>query len=302
MFIVNSIVHLNSLLSKVSPKLTSVTVTLGSYRFIDSSIFSRSTAIIIGVKFSNKERLGGSALHQVHNIIDSDVPENLKTKELMVLDLGALVAGAKLRGEFEERLTREFEAVGFYISDHPLNQFKDIFSDYKIIDFNKFKSENKIKVGSVAATLLKIQERKTFKGNTYAVIKLTDLTGVFELFIFSDLLELNRNILVEGNSLLMTLNKNLIEDENRFKRINVKKIVSLKDLYNKPISEIEFKITKKDHIKEISELIKNKGDTDVKIKFNNGTEELVFKLKNKRFVDRKLINIIKNQDILTTIY
>jgi len=37
-------------------------------------------------------------------IISGDVPENLKQKKLMVLDLGALIAGAKFRGEFEERL------------------------------------------------------------------------------------------------------------------------------------------------------------------------------------------------------
>src|SRR5690554_3405112 len=39
-----------------------------------------------------------------HRIIDGDVPENLKNKNLFSLDMGALIAGAKYKGEFEERL------------------------------------------------------------------------------------------------------------------------------------------------------------------------------------------------------
>ena len=39
-----------------------------------------------------------------HRIIDGDVPENLKSKQIFSLDMGALIAGAKFKGEFEDRL------------------------------------------------------------------------------------------------------------------------------------------------------------------------------------------------------
>ncbi|MDY3979420.1 MAG: ATP-dependent chaperone ClpB [Tidjanibacter sp.] len=39
-----------------------------------------------------------------HRIVDGDVPENLKSKQIFSLDMGALIAGAKYQGEFEERL------------------------------------------------------------------------------------------------------------------------------------------------------------------------------------------------------
>ena len=39
-----------------------------------------------------------------HRIIDGDVPDNLRSKQIFSLDMGALIAGAKYKGEFEERL------------------------------------------------------------------------------------------------------------------------------------------------------------------------------------------------------
>ena len=46
-----------------------------------------------------------------HRIVEGDVPENLKSKQIYSLDMGALVAGAKYKGEFEERLKSVIKEV-----------------------------------------------------------------------------------------------------------------------------------------------------------------------------------------------
>ena len=49
-----------------------------------------------------------------HRIIRGDVPEDIKSKIIYSLDMGALIAGAKYKGEFEERLKSVVnEVIGF---------------------------------------------------------------------------------------------------------------------------------------------------------------------------------------------
>ena len=202
---------------------------------------------------------------------------------------------------FEERLSKEFESVGFFISDHPLNQFKEIFREYEIIDYNDFINNDDYKNANIAATLLKIQERKTSKGNSYAVLKLTDLNNVFELFIFSDVLETNRELLKEGNSLILRLTKSSNKDENRFRRINVQKISSLKDVLNKPIEEVTFNLKSLKELEEISKFLEEKGNTLINIKFRNDEQNMFLRLEKKRKLDRKSINILRNMEISAVI-
>ena len=169
-----------------------------------------------------------------------------------------------------------------FISDLTLNQFREIFDDYNISDYQNFNNIDDLKETNIAATLLKVQERKTAKGNSYAVLKLTDLTSVFELFIFSDILELNREILKEGGSMIFTLVKSISNEQNRFKRINVQKIASLKDLLNKPISEVTFNLKSLKELDDISNYLPKNGDTLIKIKLSDKNSDYKFQLKNKR--------------------
>ena len=62
--------------------------------------------------------------------------------------------------KFEERLSKEFESIGFFMSDHPINQYKEIFNDYKILSYNDFLKSKSNNQSNIAATLLKIKEKK----------------------------------------------------------------------------------------------------------------------------------------------
>ena len=199
--------------------------------------------------------------------------------------------------KFEERLSKEFESVGFFISDHPLNQFKEIFSDYDIINYNDFNHNDNVKDANIAATLLKIQERKTAKGTSYAILKLTDLQSVFELFIFSDLLDLNRKILKDGSSLFLRVSKSVSEKENRFRRINIQKIISLKELFDSPLKKVTFDLKSLNELREISKFLNDNGDTLINIQVHNKDQNFRFELKNKRNIDRKTLNLLRNKEI-----
>ena len=149
--------------------------------------------------------------------------------------------------------------------------------------------------------MLKVQERKTAKGNSYAVLKLTDLSSVFELFIFSDILELNRETLKEGSSLLLTLVKSISNDENRFKRVNVQKIGSLIDLFNSPIKEVSLDVNNDENLETISKILNEGGKTEINFNMKVNDKNLKFKLKKTRNLDRKSLNLIRKREISSTI-
>ncbi len=192
--------------------------------------------------------------------------------------------------ETDIKLTKEFETLGFYISDHPINQFKNIFKQFNIINFDDFENSKDILSSNIACTVLKVQEKKTQKGNSYGIIKFSDLTSVFELFIFSDIFEINRDLIKVGNSLMLTLMKIFTDAAKSQKRINVKKIISLNEIANKQISNITFEFNDIKEIEKLKGLGNTSGETEVKIVINKSHEIVKLHLKNKRKIDNNLLN------------
>ena len=194
---------------------------------------------------------------------------------------------------FDTKLSKEFETLGFFISDHPLNQYKIIFNQYNIVNYDYFENERNSLSSNIACTVLKVQEKKTQKGNSYAIVKLSDLSSVFELFIFSDIFELNRDKLIEGNSLMITLMKNYSDEAKTQKKINVKKIVTLKEVINSNFDELKFKINSIEELTKLKSLSSKDGKTKITFQISDNHNNYTFILKDKRNIDNNLINELK---------
>ena len=69
---------------------------------------TKNNPILVGEPGTGKTAIAEGLAHR---IIDGDVPENLKDKKIYALDMGALIAGAKYKGEFEERLKSVIKEV-----------------------------------------------------------------------------------------------------------------------------------------------------------------------------------------------
>ena len=69
---------------------------------------TKNNPILVGEPGTGKTAIAEGLAHR---IIEGDVPENLKDKQIFALDIGALIAGAKYKGEFEERLKSVIKEV-----------------------------------------------------------------------------------------------------------------------------------------------------------------------------------------------
>ncbi|MAJ86189.1 MAG: DNA polymerase III subunit alpha [Candidatus Pelagibacter sp.] len=200
----------------------------------------------------------------------------------------------------KEFLIEEFKSLGFYISDHPLSEFKSLFSESNIVSYKDFLANEKSE-GFVAGTLMSIQEKKTSKGSPYAILKFSDEASEFELFIFSEILIQNREILKESDSFILTILKDNVSSENSQKRVNVKKILPLNEMINKVYHSISIELNDNYNLHELKEFLKDKGETKIKIIIPYNDKKITLSLEKDRKFDLKLFNAIKNKEYVRKI-
>ena len=200
----------------------------------------------------------------------------------------------------KELLAEEFLSLGFYISDHPLNEYKDFFKQLKIKSFKQF-NESDENESLVAGTIMSIQEKKSSKGTPFAIVKFSDNSSEFELFLFSEILINNREKLKESNSFVLTLKKDRQLSEGVQRRINVRKILSLSDIVNKAYEKVSIELQDNYDLNELKETLKEEGSTQVNIVINDKDKIFAFKLEKSRKFDYSIFKSIKNKDYVKKI-
>ena len=200
----------------------------------------------------------------------------------------------------EEILSKEFESVGFYISNHPLKYYEETLEQKNVLSYQDFESGN-YNEGLIAGTILSIKEKKTSKGTPFAIIKFSDLSKVYEIFLFSEILEKNRQILKEGKSFLITVIKDKQNESNRFRRLSVRNIISLSELANMNYSNVLIELYNSKNLNKLYESIKEEGDTKIKISISENKKNYIFELKNKRKFNFELLKVLNKEQYIKKI-
>ncbi len=198
----------------------------------------------------------------------------------------------------KDKIKKEFESIGFFVGEHPLKSNLEILKQFKVLSYMDFKTNDKPQEGMIAGTLISIQEKKTAKGNPYAIIKFVDLGSMFELFIFSEKLVENRNNLLVGNSFLIKVKKE--KNKDGIERVNLDNIFLIDDLKNKDIEKVTFKINNLNSLSLIKDRLKKKGSSKVNIIFEDKSSIIYsFTLNSGLRVLQKDIEFLKNNQIKT---
>ena len=195
-------------------------------------------------------------------------------------------------GQLKNLLSEEFKSLGFYLTNHPLNEFEEIFNQLNISSYNKF-YENDLNEGLVAGTIMSIQEKKSAKGTPYAIVKFSDKKAEFELFLFAEILVANRDKLKESESFVLTLQKDKIAGVDTKKRINVRKILSLEDVINKPYSKVTIELKDNYNLDEIKQLLSIKGQTTINLVIKDKNKQACYSLQENRKFDFNHLKVLK---------
>jgi DNA polymerase-3 subunit alpha len=104
-------------------------------------------------------------------------------------------------------LAAEYQAVGFYVSGHPLDDYMPALRRKNVITLAELrrKAEGGPLAAMIAGSVAEVQLRKSARGNRLAFVAFSDPTGMAEVTVFSDVFDQVRDLLVAGQNVIFSV-------------------------------------------------------------------------------------------------
>ena len=156
-----------------------------------------------------------------------------------------------------------------------------------------FRDPQNLKEANIAGTIMSLQEKKSSKGTPFAILKLSDLDGEFEIFLFSENLIKNRDKLKESESFVFTLQKDISNTNNRL-RVNVKSILSIDELMKRSFEKVTIELENSNNLEDFKSLLAERGKTLIKFIIPVNDKKIVYELENTRKFNMFMLDNLKN--------
>ncbi len=202
---------------------------------------------------ANRRRLveGVDVLLRAANTAERE--RNNPQESLFGGDSGAVVVQHEKLPEIDdwpaiERLNQEFDSIGFYLSAHPLDAYGGALDRIGVTRFETLTAASAGSTPKLAGIFSSKQERTSAKGNRFAFLQLSGISGAFEVVVFSETLAAARDLLVPGKPLLLTCDARADSDGVR---LNANAISDLDEAVARSAAGLNVRITEMDALQGV---------------------------------------------------
>ena len=207
-----------------------------------------------------------------------------------------------------ERLNKERDLVGIYLSAHPLDEYSivlDYVCNTKLNQLEQKEELSKMEEVTVGGIVTAVRTGETKNGNPFGIVKMEDFAGTGEIPLFGTDWVTYRNFFVEGTSLFIRLKVEPHKYRPGIFNINIKSIELMSEVKDKSIHKITFdvpldKLTST-MVEDLAEIVKeNPGEADLifNIHTSDSNKVSLMSRKVKVKVEKQLVQYIKeNEDI-----
>jgi DNA polymerase-3 subunit alpha len=192
-----------------------------------------------------------------------------------------------------EQLRREFEAVGFFLSGHPLDSYTNILSRLKVQPwavFARMVKRDGSSAARLAATVLDRAERRTKSGTKMGIVNLSDQSGQYEAILFQEGLNQYREMLEKGANVLVSLQANFEGEDVRARIMTVEPLDVAASRIQKGL-----RVTLRDQkpLVSLAEHLQKRGDGEVSLVLLTEAGEVEVKLPGKFDVSVEIAAALK---------